>query len=354
MYGPRGSGAELGAILVSYIKTYFTGILPEAWLCGFSNRARGRGDMQALKGWLQETFDGHPFGCIAVCDGALLGEWFGGGFDADVRFEIGSLRKSFCCALVGIGVGRGDFGYDIKGQEVWPEFIRMSGDPADGEITLHDLLSASSGWLTSAPRGTEFRYNNAAFTATERVIGRFYGAADDEIASLVEAAFKNPLGAHSWTVHHMRDRVFDPRDIDATGPKLAIDSTLRDLVRWGELWAGGGEWGGRRLIPADHVARATHRANPHIPNAHYGYNWFVNDGGALWPGAPHESFGHIGLGSFNESGKAGYTCLWMWPERRVAAALAAPRVLGLARDHLSIPQGLTANWIRKMTEECTP
>ena len=310
--------------------------------------------MKALEDWLLKTFAGHPFGCIVVREGDLLGEWFGGGFAAESRFEIGSLRKSFCCALIGVGIGRGDFGYDLKGQDIWPEFVRMSGDPADAEITLHDLLSASSGWLTPAPRGTEFRYNNAAFTATERVIGRFYGAADDEIAPLVETAFKGPLDADSWTVYHMRDRKIDPRDIDATGPKLAVDSTLRDLVRWGELWAGGGVRNGTRLIPADHVARATHRANPHIPNAHYGYNWFVNDGRTLWPDAPQESFGHIGLGSFKDSGVPSYACLWAWPERGVAAALVAPRVLGLERDHLAIPQGLTADWIGKLTGTCTP
>lgn len=301
---------------------------------------------KALGSWLARALAGRRYGCLLVRGGEVAGEWWGGGFSAADRFEIGSIRKSFCSALVGIGVARGDFGYDLRGESGWPHFVAMSGDAADAEITLHDLMSASSGWLTPAPRGTEMRYNNAAFTATERVVGRHYGLEGDEIAPTVEAAFKAALGTASWTVYHMRQRALDAANIDCTGPKLAIDSTLRDLARWGELWCAGGAWEGRQLIPAEHVARATKRTNPHIPGAHYGYNWFVNDGRALWPGAPEDSFGHIGNGTFKRDEAASFASLWICPRLKAVAALVTARE-GFGDSHLVVPQNGNADWIAR-------
>jgi len=99
---------------------------------------------------------------------------------------------------------------------------------------------------------------------------------------------------HSWNVYHSaREFTSEPGN---PGPKLTIDSNLRDLVKWGFVWLNRGVWDDEELIPGDYVELATHQVNPDVPDAYYGYDWFVNAGQSLWPDAPPDTFGAFGHG----------------------------------------------------------
>ena len=303
--------------------------------------------VKALENWIREKVQNSPFGCIITRHNLIGGEWYGGGFTADSLFEIGSIRKSFNSALIGNGLKEGKVGLSVRAAEPWPEITRISGDPADAEITLHQLASGVSGWLTSDPPGKIFKYNNAGFTAAERIVARLYKLDGDEIAPEVERRFKDALGAKSWKIYHFANR-FDPADIDNPGPKLAIDSTLADLIKWGNLWLNRGVWDNRKLIPADYVDRATRPTNPQIPDARYGYNWMLNIGQALWPGVPEVSYGHVGLGTFKPSEKQSRAFLWICPGLQTVAAIVTDAKTGFANDFLKIPMHLTAEWIARV------
>jgi len=134
------------------------------------------------KDWIERQTGSKPYGCLIVRHGSIVAEWYGGGFSARSLFEIGSIRKSFNSALIGIGIQRGIVDLTARAADWWPDLVSLSNDRADDAITLHQLASAVSGWLTSDPPGTVFRYNNAAFTAAERVVARMYGLPRDEIA----------------------------------------------------------------------------------------------------------------------------------------------------------------------------
>ena len=184
-----------------------------------------------LRAWIENLAGGQPYGIIIIHEGAVAAEWYGNGFGPDSLFEIGSIRKSFNSALIGQGLERGRIDLQKRASEVWPDIIRL-GDPAkDAMISLHHLASGVSGWLASEPPGTTFRYNNAAFTAAERVTARMLGLARDEIAPEVSRQFKSALNAESWRCYHF-EREFTPGDRDNPGAKLAIDSNLRDLAAW--------------------------------------------------------------------------------------------------------------------------
>ena len=304
-------------------------------------------ELDSLCNWIAERCNGMPFGCLVRTRGVPVVEIYGNGFLADTVFEVGSIRKSFNSALIGIGIEQDKISLDLRASEVWPELIEISDDERDREITLHHLASGTSGWLTPDPPGAAFRYNNAAFTAAERVVARVHRFPNDEIAPQVERLFKKQLAAESWRIYHF-DREFDPANIENPGPKLAVDSNLRDLVKWGEVWLRGGEWNGRALIPKSHVARATRRVNPQTPNAYYGYNWFANEKRALWPQAPADSFGHCGFGTFKPSQQESRAFLWVCPSLGTVAALIADVTAGFANDFLEIPNRLTAEWVAKV------
>jgi CubicO group peptidase (beta-lactamase class C family) len=297
--------------------------------------------------WIEEKTKKTPYGCTILRNGKIAAEWYGGGFSAESLFEIGSIRKSFNSALIGIGIQEGKIDLSVKAVDAWPDITQISGDQVDAAITLHQLVSGTSGWLTPDPPGKTFVYSNAGFTAAERVVARIYGLADDEIAPEVVRKLKIPLEAESWKVYHF-EREFTPEDIENPGPKLAIDSNLRDVIKWGYLWLNRGVWDGKELIPGDYVNLATSLVNPEIPNAYYGYNWFVNAKNALWPGAPEDSYGHAGFGTFKPSERESRVYLWICPSLNIVAAIVADVSVGFANDFLDVPMGITAEWIGRI------
>lgn len=294
--------------------------------------------------WIEDKTGKTPYGCLILRNGVIATEWYGGGFSAESLFEIGSIRKSFNSALIGALIEEGKIDLNVKALERWPAIVELSGDRADEAITLHQLVSGTSGWLTSDPPGKTFLYNNAAFTAAEKVVARSCGWAHDEIAPEVIKRFKIPLEAESWKVYHWVGE-FTPEDIENPGPKLAIDSNLLDLIKWGCLWLKKGLWQGRELIPGDYVDRATHLVNPEIPDAYYGYNWFINANRALWPDVPEDSYGHAGWGTFKPSGDESRAYLWICPRLDMVAAIVAHVSVGFANDFLKVPLDITAEWI---------
>ncbi len=299
--------------------------------------------MTDLRAWLLSVTGNRPFGCLVRKGGRTVLEMYGGGFDENSLFEIGSIRKSFNSALVGRGIAEGKIDLDVTACEVWPDLLALGGQDKDRLITLRHLVTGTSGWLTADPPGRRFRYNNAAFTAAEKVTARLLGFPENGTAREVENLFRAPLGADSWKVYHFPN-AFDPKNIDNPGPKLAVDSNLRDLVSWGELWLSGGVRDGIRLIPAEWIGKALEPAHVEIPPCLYGFNWFVNKGRALWPGAPEDSFGHAGWGTFRPSGVTSRAYLWLCPGLDAAAAVVTDVAAGIANDFLDIPQGLTAEW----------
>ena len=303
--------------------------------------------LAALRRWIEHETRGRPWGCVVLTGGRTAAAWYGAGFSAESLFEIGSIRKSFNSALLGRGVQDGRIDLQVKAHEVWPELLRISGDPRDRQITLHHLASGTSGWLTGDPPGRRFQYNNAAFTAAEQVTARLYGFPNGEIAPEAERLFRDALGARSWRMYHFPNR-FDAKDIDNPGPKLAVDSNLRDLASWGQLWLDEGRRDGRQLIPAGWVKRACSRVNPELAPCIYGYNWFLNLDRAVWPQAPADSFGHVGWGTFRPSGEESRAFLWVCPSLATVAAMVTDVSVGFANDFLQVPMGLTAEWVARV------
>jgi CubicO group peptidase (beta-lactamase class C family) len=284
---------------------------------------------------------------MILYEGRVAAERWGGGFDRHSLFEIGSIRKSFNCALLGIAHAEHGLSFDLNAGLVWPELVEISGNPKDRAATLHHLASGTSGWLTPDPPGRAFLYNNAAFTAAERVLARFMGWPRDETAAEVTRRFREPLKAESWHVRHW-DRPFVAASHEDPGPKLAIDSTLPDLMKWGQLWLQQGRWQGAELFPAAHAALATRPTNPHLPDAHYGYNWFINDRRVLWPAVAEQTFGHGGTGTFTPSGLGNRSFLCVVPSLHLVLGAIAQAGVGIGIDRLADLNGYRAQWLERV------
>jgi CubicO group peptidase (beta-lactamase class C family) len=293
--------------------------------------------------WLRSKAEGEPFGTVIVRRGKIVCEYYGGGASAGSKWEIGSIRKSVASALLGIAIAEGKLSLDTLVYDVWPEIYRITGAQKDKQIRVRHLASQTSGWMTASGPGEAWLYNNAACTAGSAVIGRVYRVAQDRMAPLAAERIAKVIGAR-WDCYHF-DAEFSPGNHGKPGPKLAIDSNLRDVARYGYLWLRHGEWNGVQVVPKDYVREACRNQVANL-GGHYGYWWFTNDGRVLLPGAPEDAFFHVGMGRENRR-----TVLVIVPSLDLVAAVGTGAgAYDITSDYESHPVTKVDEWMRKILE----
>lgn len=248
---------------------------------------------------------------VAIHKGRLVHERYGAEFGPDVTCPSWSKAKSITQALIGILVGDGKI--DIHAPADVPEWREAPGDPR-GAITLDLLLRMSSGLAFNEDyspenpsdviemlwgKGKDDVAHFAASFPLEHAPGSFfaYASGTSNIVSRCAARAADAYGPDF--VAFMRERLFDPIGMKSAKPKCDkagtfIGSTFcfatpRDFARFGLLYARGGVWDGRRILPEGWVdyARTPTWQQPSTPDAPYGAHWWI---GLAGPG----SFSAIG------------------------------------------------------------
>jgi CubicO group peptidase (beta-lactamase class C family) len=227
---------------------------------------------EALQAVLAAAFDGHShgddtktIGVVIVQRGRIVGERYRAGFGLHTAYRTWSVAKSLTGALVGILVGEGR----LRRDEPAPVPEWQSPGDARARITLAELLHMSSGL---EERGA----------AAEAV---YFGGADS-IAEITRATLEVEPGTR-WLyanrdtlllVRSMRQVIGDdvaywsfPRRalFDRIGMRHTVaetdwrgnfvlssqvQSTARDLARFGLLLLQDGVWNGERVVPEGWVA----------------------------------------------------------------------------------------------------
>lgn len=236
--------------------------------------------------------------------------------DPDTVFQIASLSKPVSSTVVA-GV--------LKDPAQWDDHVVLPGfalkDPwVTDHVTTADLFSHRSGLPDHAgdlledlgydqryvldhlrlepltPFRASYAYTNFGLTAAAEAIARAHGVswqklADDTLfkpagmtrTSTEFAAFAN---APDRAATHVRnpDGTWSPRfvrDPDAQAPAGGVSSTARDMARWMRLQLGGGTLDGKRIIPADTLARThlpaivSQPVNATGTTSFYGLGWNV-------------------------------------------------------------------------------
>jgi CubicO group peptidase (beta-lactamase class C family) len=307
-----------------------------------------RGALERYVEWLGSKARKEPFGTLIIRHGKIACEYYGSGAGQASKWEIGSIRKSTASALLGMAIAEGKLSLDTIVYDIWPDIYRLTGAEKDKRIRVRHLATNTSGWMTANGPGESWLYNNSGCTAGGMVIGRAFGMDGDRIAPLVQRRVAGVIGASGWEVYHF-DQGFQPGNPDRMGPKVAIDSSLRDVARYGYLWLRDGQWDGIQVISKDYVRQARTNQTAHL-GGHYGYWWFTNDNKVLLPCAPEDAFYHIGNGKNNRR-----TVLL------VAPALDMVAVVGVSADAYDITKNFklqpveTVNeWIGKVLEAVQP
>jgi CubicO group peptidase (beta-lactamase class C family) len=240
--------------------------------------------------------------------------WNGGG--AESPQEVFSVTKSVTSTLVGLAQADDDLSIDDAASTYIDDW---RGTPSEA-VTVRQLLSGVSGrfWsmdsdyhelIDAADRtgyavrlhqqtdpGTTWVYNNAAVQSLDAVLRTATGT---DPARFAEERLFAPLGMD-------HTRMTEDDSGHSTNVFFGLQSTCPDLARFGTLFAQGGRWNGRAVLPRSWVRAATGQASQSL-NAAYGLLWWLNRKGPveppgggeaeqLAPGAREELFAAQGLG----------------------------------------------------------
>jgi CubicO group peptidase (beta-lactamase class C family) len=264
--------------------------------------------------------------CFSVVrDGRLVTDHNWRDHAADQPREVFSVTKSVTSALVGIAARDGLLDLDDPASR---HVAAWRGTPA-AAVTVRHLLANASGREWSAdsdytrllgaedrtayavdleqefPPGSAWAYNNAAIQTLDAVLSAAIGQPVDEFAA--ERLFE-PLGMADTRL---------TRDASGRSTNLfnGMQTTCRDLARFGQLFLDGGRAAGERLLDPGFVADSVQPSSRHT--SAYGLLWWLNregtvrgaldevDGagqpvqlrsGRLAPGAPERLFAALGLG----------------------------------------------------------
>lgn len=265
---------------------------------------------------------------LVVRHGRIVSEWYWHDTTADSAQEVFSASKSVTSALVGIAAeDTGSPDIDLEITDSASAYIpEWAGTDAEA-VTVENLLSNDSGreWSFELdytdmavnapdksafsialdqefPPGETWTYNNAAIQTLSEVLQASTGV---EPADFAEEHLFGPIGMEASDM-----------TTDAAGNTLTfmgVQSTCRDMARFGLLYLNDGNWDGTQVVPADYVEASIGAPSTGL-NAGYGYLWWLNREGpqrnpAADPTDQAETFGQavrsapedmywaIGLGS---------------------------------------------------------
>ena len=244
--------------------------------------------------------------CLMVTrNGRMVGEWYWDKDPTDQQ-QTFSATKSFTAGLLGIASDAGHLVVDDPASDYITEW---QGTPSE-EVLVEDLLQNDSGrfydfdtdYVQMATQavdksafsieleqehepGTEWEYNNSAIQTLETVLERAMDEPD--IAAWGTANLLEPIGMTNST--WLTDEAGNALTF------MGIESTCRDMGRYGLLWLADGSWDGEEIISSDYVEAAL---EPVPTNPSYGYLWWQHDPDETnprWPSSP-DTFAAMGMG----------------------------------------------------------
>ncbi len=285
-------------------------------------RSEGREDQEII-GVVKER--GSMNGLV-LHRGYIVAEW-GDTARVDMAFSI---TKSFLATLIGVAADRGLID-DLEARVA--DFVDDGGYDSDhnAPITWQHSLRQTSEWegelwgkADTADRregvdrqlrvpGEFWEYNDVRVNRMALSAARVW---ERSLSDVLDREIMTPLGAsRSWRWHGYRNSAVEiaGQEVESVsggghwGGGLWISS--RDLARFGLLYLRRGVWREEQLLSEEWIDAAT---TPGELNATYGYMWWVNTAGELWPSAAEKSFGARGGGA---------NLLWIDPDNELVVVV---------------------------------
>jgi CubicO group peptidase (beta-lactamase class C family) len=207
---------------------------------------------------------------------------------------VKSVSKTIVAALTGAALDRGEIP-SIKAtlDDVAPRLIPAGADARVGALTIENLVTMQAGlertsganygsWISSAnwvadalsrpfvaEPGARMLYSTGSFHVLGAVLSEVSG---QSLLSLSRSRLGDPIGLNipAWTR--------DPQGRYLGGNEMAL--SLRDMIRFGEMYRLRGRSNGRQVLSADWVEQSlTPRTRSPFSGLDYGYGWFLGRSG---------------------------------------------------------------------------
>jgi CubicO group peptidase (beta-lactamase class C family) len=220
-------------------------------------------------------------------------------FTPETLHDIRSVSKAIVGALVGIAIDQGLIASaDQPLLDFFPEYADLA-TPAKRRITIRHALTMTSGlgWDESTFPYTDMRNDETGMDRSDDpvryILSRpvvaeagstwnYSGGLTHLLAVVIQRVSGRPL------LEYARQVLFDPlcmNEVEWVGrlgdlPSAASGLRLRpqDLAKFGSLYVHGGQWQGRRVVPAAWVSESTTAYAAIEPGLQYGYQqWFIED-----------------------------------------------------------------------------
>lgn len=232
----------------------------------------------------------------------------------DTLYCIGSSTKAFTAAAVMMAVEAGKVSLSERPVTYLPYF-QLRDPEANAKITVSDLLCHRSGLprtdflmlagegvlsrkeliqavaqaKPTAKLGEKFQYQNVLYAAAGELAATAFAMPYEK---LIETRILQPLGMKRSTLSvakALSDKDYatgyDPatlkplpwRDITNTAPAGAINSSVREMAKWVEVWLQRGQ----PLLSEASYTAMTKKQMTMSPSVNYGYGWFLRK----WKGA---------------------------------------------------------------------
>jgi CubicO group peptidase (beta-lactamase class C family) len=307
--------------------------------------------------WLEDQADGEGYRAVVVRGGRVVAEW-NQGIARDAQLNMASATKSLFSCMLGIAIAEGKIrSADDKLIDYYPEFMDVSegkgpkpgrhAKPEDRDITFRQLISNTSGYMKPGETpGQQFHYQTFGMNVLCHGISSAYGLYDSSdpdrlpgIGQLIQDKIRDPIGG-VWGYRYT-DFEHSPGAVTHIfGHSPRCDASALDMARMGLLWSRGGRWKEVQVVPKEWLREATHTApdiRAHCPREQwqYGYAFWTNDYGQLWPSLPQDSFAASG---------AGRKHIWVCPSLDLVVAQSP----GLYQDQAENDAGL----LRLVADAC--
>ena len=269
--------------------------------------------------WYDDAMGDKPYRVVMIRGGHMVAEW-NRGIDRETRFGIASAAKSVYSNVLGILVDEGDVipSADCEVFDYYPEFMDVPDGtgpkenryafPKDRAITFRQLISNTSGYMKPGEEpGTVFNYQTYGMNVLTHAMAKAHGMydiADPEgspgFKELIEQKIAHWLGV-DWTYSLRNFDLHAEARLPIYGYYCSIETNAHDFARLGWMWRQGGRWGDVQVVPEAWLAEST-RTNPdilaHCPESEwcYGYGFWSNDHGVLWPDLPRDAYSACGAG----------------------------------------------------------
>ena len=317
------------------------------------------GKLDDARRWLEERVGDGRYRVAIVRGGRLVAEW-NHGVGRDEQLWLASATKSIFSCILGIAIEEGEItSADAKIVDYYPEAMDVppGEGPKDGrcvfkkdrDITFRQLISNTSGYMKPGEEpGKVFHYQTYGMNILTHAISKTYGLYDTGdpegspgFKALVDEILRVPIGA-TWGYYLANFDLHPQARLHIFGYYDGVKSSVLDMARLGWLWRNWGRWQERQIIPEAWLREAVQtapdiRANCPREQWKYGYAFWTNDHGQLWPSLPRDSYAASGAGSQH---------IWVCPSLDLVVAQSP----GLWENQAENDTGL----LRLLVDACQP